>query len=175
MAGIDYKVRNDWASEPTKLPCVAVPDLVRFDGPAARRPEDEDRRLSSSVRFLTAALPPSCFRTGKTTATPHPRRCAVRPGPACRFDWPSGGTEEFLGRWTARSRSWRTEAKGALTDPLYVFGAAGRPDGNRNDRTSRRRHDGSTLVTLGTIVSNRRSQVGNSAVRDLILVSIYVC
>ena len=60
-----------------------------------------------------------------------------------------------------------------LTDPPYVFGAADRPDGNHKDRTSRCRHEGSALVTRSTIVSNRRSQVGNSGVRALILVSIY--
>src|SRR6516165_9583315 len=126
-----------------------------------------------SIRFLQAALPPSRSRTGKTAAVPYPRRCTVRPSPACRFAWPSGGTEEFLGRWSARSNSWRTEAKGVLTDPPYVFGAADRPDGNHKDRTSRCRHEGSALVTRSTIVSNRRSQVGNSGVRALILVSIY--
>src|SRR5437764_4494120 len=122
-------------------------------------------------------------RTGKTAVAPRQRRCAVRPGPARRFAWPSGGTEEFLGRWSARSSSWGTEAKGALADPLYVFGAAGRAatpgvvgpdhDGNRNDRTSRRRQQGTTLVTRGTTVPNRRNQVGNSGVRALTSVSIY--
>ena len=127
-----------------------------------------------SVTILKAALPPSCYRTGKTAAAPHPRWCAVRSGPACRFAWPSGGTEEFLGRWSARIDSWRTEAKGALADPLYVFGAAGRAVGNRNDRTSRCRHEGRTLVTRSYLFQNRRGQVGNSGVRALTLVSIYV-
>ena len=126
-----------------------------------------------SVTFLKAALPPSHDRTGKTAAAARPRRCTVRPGPACLFAWPSGGTEEFLGRWSTRTDSWRTEAKGALADPLYVFGAAGRAVGNCNDRTSRCRHEGRALVTRGYVFKTAGSQVGNSGVRALTLVSIY--
>jgi len=75
------------------------------------------------------------------------RRCPARPGPACRFDEPSGGTEEFLGRQAARPGSRRAEAKGTLADPLYVFGAVGRAGGNCNDRTSRCRHQESRIST----------------------------
>ena len=146
----------------------------RFDWPAARHPEYWQTRPSRSVIYLKAALPPSCYRTGKTAATPHPRRCTVRSGPARRFAWPSGGTEEFLGRWSARSNSWCTEAKGALADPPYVFGAAGRSDGNRNDRNSRRRQKRTTLVARGYLFKTAVSQDGNSGVRALTLVSIYV-
>jgi hypothetical protein len=137
----------------------------RFDWPAAWHPEYGERIPSMSVTILKAALPPSRDRTGKTAAAPRQRRCPVRSGPARRFAWPSGGTEEFLGRWSARTSSWGTEAKGALADPPYVFGAVGRAgtpgvvppdqDGNRNDRTSRCRHEGRTLVTRGTTVPNR--------------------
>jgi len=146
----------------------------RFDWPAARHPELLETRSSMSVIFLKAALPPSCYRTGKTAAAPLPRRCAVRPGPACRFAWPSGGTEEFLGRWPTRSNSWCTEAKGALADPPYVFGAVGRTVGNRNDRTSRRRQTGQRSLLEGYLFKTEVGQVGNSGVRALTLVSIYV-
>jgi hypothetical protein len=47
-------------------------------------------------------------------------------GRSNHFDWPAGGTEEFLGRRAARPDSRRTEAKGGLADPLNVFGAVGR-------------------------------------------------
>jgi hypothetical protein len=127
----------------------------RFDWPAARRPELRENTTSMSVTILKAALPPSRDRTGKTAAAPHPRWCAVRSGPARRFAWPSGGTEEFLGRWSTRTDSWRTEAKGALADPLYVFGAAGRAVGNRNDRTSRCRQAGKNARSSKLPVQNR--------------------
>ena len=120
-----------------------------------------------SVTYLKAALPPSCYRTGTMRWT----LCLARseavsippaddtpltvPRRSRRFAWPSGGTEEFLGRWFARTDSWDTEAKGVLADPLYVFGAVvrtGTPGvvspgraGNRNDRTSRCRHEGRSL------------------------------
>ena len=161
------------------LPCVLVPDLAGLDWPAARLPESIANRPSMSDDFLKAALPPSCSRTGRcveqgvypalrwsrfhpTTTPPLNARCR-----SDRFDWPAGGTEEFLGRWSARINSRRTEAKGVLADPLYVFGAVGRTrtpgvvrldrDGNRNDRTSRCRHEGRALVTRGTTVQNRSS------------------
>ena len=119
------------------LPCVVAPDLAGFDWPAARPPEYCHRPSMSDV-FLKAALPPSCSRTGRRagpgvyqalrwsrfhpTTTPVLSACCRSAG----FDWPVGGTEEFLGPWAARLDSWRTEAKGALADPLNVFGAAGR-------------------------------------------------
>src|SRR5438045_2812145 len=106
------KVRNYWACEPAKLPCVKVPDLARFDWPAARHPEQWETRPRMSASFLQAALPPSRDRTGKTAVASRPRRRTVHPGPARRFAGPSGGTEEFLGRWSARSSSWGAEAKG---------------------------------------------------------------
>ena len=101
------------------------------------------------------------------------RRCPVRPGPACRFDEPSGGTEEFLGRRVTRLGSRRAEAKGALADPLYVFGAVGRAVGNRNDRTSRCRQEERALGTRDNRFKTEVGQVGNSGVRALTLVSIY--
>jgi hypothetical protein len=72
--------------------------------------------------------------------------------------------------WT---NSWGTEAKGALADPLYVFGAVGRAAGNRNDRSSRCRHDGRTLVLGRYLFKTAVGQVGNSGVRALTFVSIY--
>ena len=173
------RVSNYWDFEPVMLPCVLVPDLVGFDWPAARLPEFIANRPSMSDDFLKAALPPSCSRTGRcvahgvypalrwsrfhpTTTPPLNARCR-----SDRFDWPAGGTEEFLGRWSARINSRHTEAKGVRADPLYVFGAVGRTgtpgvvlldrDGNRNDRTSRCRHEGRALVTRGTTVQNRSS------------------
>ena len=132
-----------------------------------------------SVTYLKAALPPSCYRTGTKRWTlclargeavsipPADDTLPTAPSRSRRFAWPSGGTEEFLGRWFARTNSRHTEAKGALADPLYVFGAAGRTetpgvvspdrDGNRNDRTSRRRQQGRPLVTRGITVQNRSS------------------
>ena len=133
----------------------------RFDWPAARHPEYVETRPRMSVTFLKAALPPSRYRTGKTAAAPRQRRCPVRPGPARRFAWPSGGTEEFLGRWSARSSSWRTEAKGALADPPYVFGAAGRAVGNRDDRNSRCRHEGRPNSTRWNR-HNRTTKIGTT-------------
>ena len=91
---------------------------------------------------------------------------------SARFDWPTGGTEEFLGRWAARLDSRRTEAKGALADPLNVFGAVDGFDGNRNDRTSRCRRGGIALVTRGDLSKTAADQDGDSAVRALTLVSI---
>ncbi len=132
-----------------------------------------------SRTFLKAALPPSCYRTGTrrwTLCLARGEAVSIPPADdtlptassrSRRFAWPSGGTEEFLGRWFARTDSWDTEAKGVLADPLYVFGAAGRTgtpgvvppdrDGNRNDRTSRCRQEGRLLVTRGTTVPNRSS------------------
>src|SRR5262249_18019206 len=89
-----------------------------------------------------------------------------------RFDWPAGGTEEFLGRWAAKPDSRRTEAKGVRADPLNVFGAVGRLDGSRNDRTSRCRCGGVPLVARGNLSRTAEGQVGNSGVRGLTLVSI---
>ena len=116
--------------------------------------------------FLRAALPPSQCLTEKTADRRDQRRLTARPGPARRFARPSGGTEEFLRRQTARPGSRRAQAKGPLADLRYVFGAAGRAappggiapdhDGNRNDGTSRRRQQGTTLVTRGTTVPNRK-------------------
>ena len=80
---------------------------------------------SRREEFLQAALPPSQHLTGETADRRDPRRFTVRRGPTCRFDRPSGGTEEFLGREAERLRSRRAEAKGTLADLLYVFGAAG--------------------------------------------------
>jgi hypothetical protein len=132
-----------------------------------------------SVRFLKAALPPSRCRTGTmqwplclarseaVSIPPADDTAPTAPRRSRRFAWPSGGTEEFLGRWFARTDSWDTEAKGVLADPLYVFGAAGRTgtpgvvppdrDGNRKDRTSRCRQEGRLLVTRGITVPNRSS------------------
>ncbi len=101
-------------------------------------------------------------------------RCSARCR-SLRFDWPAGGTEEFLGRWAARSGSRRTEAKGVRADPLNVFGAVSRADGNRNDRTSRRRRAGITLFAQSNLSKTAGGQVGNSGVRALTLVSINVC
>jgi hypothetical protein len=98
-----------------------------------------------------------------------------RPGARRRsngIDWPAGGTEEFLGRCSARSNSRRAEAKGGPADPLNVFGAVDRLDGNRNDRTSRRRRGGDALVARSNLLQTATSQVGNSGVRALTLVSI---
>jgi hypothetical protein len=151
----------------------------RFDWPAARRPELLETRPSMSMTFLKAALPPSCYRTGTRRWTlclargeavsipPTDDTLPTASSRSRRFAWPSGGTEEFLGRWFARTDSWDTEAKGVLADPLYVFGAAGRTgtpgvvppdrDGNRKDRTSRCRQEGRLLVTRGITVPNRSS------------------
>jgi hypothetical protein len=131
------------------------------------------------MTFLKAALPPSCYRTGTRRWTlclargeavsipPTDDTLPTASSRSRRFAWPSGGTEEFLGRWFARTDSWDTEAKGVLADPLYVFGAAGRTgtpgvvppdrDGNRKDRTSRCRQEGRLLVTRGITVPNRSS------------------
>ncbi len=91
-----------------------------------------------SVTILKAALPPSCCRTGTMRWTlclarneavsipPADDTLPTAPYRSRRFAWPSGGTEEFLGRWFARTNSRHAEAKGVLADPLYVFGAAGR-------------------------------------------------
>ena len=139
-----------------------------------------------SMRFLKAALPPSRYRTGTmrwswrlasvavVSIPPGDDATATAPCRSRRFAWPSGGTEEFLGRWPASSNSWRTEAKGALIDPPDVFGAVGRAAGNRKDRTSRCRHEGTALVPRGFRFKTVGSQVGNSGVRALTLVSIYV-
>ena len=81
---------------------------------------------SRREEFLQAALPPSQHLTGKTADRRDQRRCTVRPGPARRFDRPSGGTDEFLGRQAARPDSRRAQAKGTLADLIYVFGAASR-------------------------------------------------
>jgi hypothetical protein len=91
-----------------------------------------------SRNFLKAALPPSCSRTGRRAASGvyqalrwsrfHPTTTPGRSA-GCRshgFDWTAGGTEEFLGRCSARSASRHTEAKGGPADPPNVFGAAGR-------------------------------------------------
>src|SRR5437868_1665009 len=140
-----------------------VPDLARFDWPAARHPDSLETRPRMSKRFLKAALPPSRYRTGTMRWTLCLSRSeavsippADDPAPTAtrrsrRFAWPSGGTEEFLGRGVCGRHSRHTEAKGALADPLYVFGAVGRTGtpgvvpldrhGNRNDRTSRRRQE----------------------------------
>ena len=145
-----------------------------------------ETRPSRRRRFLKAALPPSCSRTGRcaergvypalrwsrfhpTTTPKLSGRCR-----SARFDWPTGGTEEFLGRWAARPDSRRTEAKGVLADPLNVFGAVDRLDGNRNDRTSRCRREEIALVARGNLFKTAASQVGNSGVRALTLVSINV-
>src|SRR5260370_26412265 len=97
---------------------------------------------SLSEAFLKAALPPSHYLTGKTADRRDQRRFTARPGPARRFDGPSGGTEEFLGRQAARPCSRRAQAKGTLADLIYVFGAAGRAVGSHNDRTSRCSQEG---------------------------------
>src|SRR5262249_35538003 len=89
------------------------------------------------TRLPAGGPPAKLLSNWEDRRRPTQRRCPVRPGPACRFDEPAAGTEEFLGRRAARPDSWRAQAKGALADPLYVFGAAGSADGNRNDRTSR--------------------------------------
>src|SRR5437588_2993416 len=71
---------------------------------------------SRGEAFLKAALPPSQDLTEKTADRRHQRRCTVRPGPARRFDRPSGGTDEFLGRCAARRGSRRAQAKGTSAD-----------------------------------------------------------
>jgi hypothetical protein len=58
--------------------------------------------------------------------------------------------------------------------PLFRPGAAGRAGGNRNDRTSRCRQEGNALVTRGYLFKTAVGQFGNSGVRALTLVSIYV-
>ena len=68
--------------------------------------------------FPQAARPPSQHLTGETADRRDQRRFTVRPGPTRRFDRPSGGTEEFLGRRVARPGSRRAQAKGALAEPL---------------------------------------------------------
>jgi hypothetical protein len=161
------QVSNYWDLEPAMLPCVLVPDLAGFDWPAARPPEFVANKSSMSDDFLKAALPPSCSRTGRCaehgvytalrwsrfhpTTTPQLNaRCR-----SDRFDWPTGGTEEFLGRWSARINSRHTEAKGVRADPLYVFGAVDRVDGNRNDRNSRRRRKVARWTLAEAIQSHR--------------------
>ena len=189
------RVSNYWDFEPVMLPCVLVPDLAGLDWPAARLPEFIANRPSMSDDFLKAALPPSCSRTGRcveqgvypalrwsrfhpTTTPPLNARCR-----SDRFDWPAGGTEEFLGRWSARINSRHTEAKGVRADPLYVFGAVGRTEplvwffltvtvtAMTEPRGVATRGERSLLEAQPFKTAVR--QVGNSGVRALTLVSIY--
>ena len=116
--------------------------------------------------FLQAALPPSQHLTGKTADRRDQRRFTVGPGPARRFDRPSGGTEEFLGRTATRLSSRRAEAKGTSADLLYVFGAVGGADGSRNDRTSRCSRKGRPNSTRYNR-QNRTEKLGPLRVRAL--------
>src|SRR5262249_61917119 len=73
---------------------------------------------AESTRSFSAGGPPAeLLPSWEDRRSPTPRRCPARPGPARRFDWPSGGTEEFLGRSGARRCRRRAPAKGALADP----------------------------------------------------------
>ena len=139
-----------------------------------------------SVTILKAALPPSCYRTGKTAAGSRDRRSGcdrfVQVQPAA-LPGRRGARRSFWDVASAGVDSRHTEAKGVLADPLYVFGAAGRartpgvvlltatvtamtePRGvaTREGRSHSRYYLFQTAV----------SQVGNSGVRALTLVSIY--
>jgi hypothetical protein len=177
------------------LPCVLVPDLAGFDWPAARLPESY-LQTEHEQELPEGGPPAELFSNWTTRCVGRLCRVAVvsippdddaRRSGRCRslgFDWPTGGTEEFLGRRAARPDSRRTEAKGASADPPNVFGAVGRsatpgvvaPDraGNHKDRTSRCSRGAVTLVARGNRSKTAVGQVGNSGVRALILVSINV-
>ena len=130
------QVRNYWASSPRCFRASAFPTSPALIG--RRHGFRSLDRPSMSDVFLKAALPPSCSRTGRCARlgvypalrwSPFHPTTAPRLSGRCRsdgFDWPAGGTEEFLGRCSARSNSRHTEAKGAPADPPNVFGAVGR-------------------------------------------------
>src|SRR5262245_3988735 len=93
--------------------CVSERFLAGADGPDIEREPD----------LATAALRPSHHLTGKTACRRDQRRRArfARVQPV-RFDRPSGGTAEFLGRDTPVSQPPGRKAR--RPDPPYVFGAA---------------------------------------------------
>ena len=120
------------------LPCVTAPDLAGFDWPAAR---------PTGILFRSCLLrrsdggPPAeplansddprypCDRATDTLAQVSPYA----------FDWPAGGTAEFLGRGRDAGASSAAAAgkpgKARWPEPLYVFGAAGAASDNRKTET----------------------------------------
>src|SRR5262245_38578875 len=89
-------------------------------------------RHRARTDLATAALRPSHHLTGKTACRRDPRRRArfaqVQP---VRFDRPSGGTAEFLGRDTRVSQPPGRKAR--RPDPPYVFGAVSPAATTRNE------------------------------------------
>ena len=154
------------------LPCVLVPDLAGFDWPAARLPENGETKTEHEHEIPEGGPPAELFsnwtmrgawRLSSVAVVSIPSNDGVgfsAPCRSARFDWPAGGTEEFLGRWAARLDRRRTEAKGALADPPNVFGAADRFGGNRNDRTSRCRREEVPLVARVTDPKLQRVKSG---------------
>jgi hypothetical protein len=92
--------------DPAMLPCVNVPDLARFDWPVARVAGKYFARRRNNAG---TALRLTRHRTGKTTCRRGQCGGHVRSGPACRFERPSGGTEEFLGRTAVGPRGKAAE------------------------------------------------------------------
>src|SRR5262249_56069769 len=107
----------------------------------------ENKKGTEEV-FRRGAPRPSQHLTGETADRRDQRRFTVRPGPTRRFDRPSGGTEEFLGRRVARPGSRRAEAQrrvGRSLDMCLAPPAA--VGGSCNDRNSRCSHKGSRIST----------------------------
>ena len=122
--------------EPARLPCVTVPDLVtligrRYGIRGVTRPDRERVELSAGG---PPAEPLSNWEDRGRVATNPTHRSLRSSPPLCLAVGGHGGVSGTLAH---QVNSRHTEAKGVLADPLYVFGAVGRPVGNRNDRTSR--------------------------------------
>jgi hypothetical protein len=141
------------------LPCVKIPDLATLDWPAARLAVE--LLMWSERDFATTALRWSQHLTGMAARRRDQRLRRVRSGQACRFDRPSGGTGEFLGRGFAAASS-----APAQSGQRCAFPGLPRGEGAAADAPRQKARWPSLSMCLVPLFAQRQPQQVNLAVQS---------
>ena len=158
------------------LPCVTVPDLARFDWPAARLPEFLETRPSMSVTIPEGGPPAEPLSNwedrGPAVTSAGVPFAQVQPRPLCPAVGGHGGVSGTLGRKDQQSGAPRQKARWPIPD-MCLVPPAGLVATAMTEPRGVATEEGRSSLEVQPFKTAVR-QVGNSGWCALTLVSIYV-